>query len=323
MADHLKFERFCWFDRQLRNNRYPNASHLARHFELSTKTAQRSIDFMRDRLRAPLEYDAQHKGYYYADHSFALPSCQIAQNELLAILLAKNLLSDSAGGVISRAIQSFGRKLFAATGEFGLDELRIETAFSAIWHGYTPAEGDTFHQTAEALIQNRQLAFHYFSPAEDRTTLRRVEPVHLQHYMGSWVLLARCTERRDWRKFLLGRMSRVWLTDILFTPAIPACWQDQLHGAFGIFQSGEPKEVALRFNAHRARWLRQEIWHPEQRLEEQPDGSLIMRFMVTDFREVKLRILQYGAEVEVLAPMELREEIRTEIGRMVDLYRGG
>jgi predicted DNA-binding transcriptional regulator YafY len=57
-------------------------------------------------------------------------------------------------------------------------------------------------------------------------------------------------------------------------------------------------------------------------VEEQPDGSLILRFVVTDFREVKLRILQYGADVEVLAPEALREEVRKEIVRMVKLYAG-
>jgi predicted DNA-binding transcriptional regulator YafY len=57
-------------------------------------------------------------------------------------------------------------------------------------------------------------------------------------------------------------------------------------------------------------------------VEEQTDGSLILRFVVTDFREVKLRILQYGADVEVLAPEALREEVRKEIVRMVKLYAG-
>jgi predicted DNA-binding transcriptional regulator YafY len=57
-------------------------------------------------------------------------------------------------------------------------------------------------------------------------------------------------------------------------------------------------------------------------VEEQTDGSLILRFVVTDFREVKLRILQYGADVEVLAPEALRDEVRKEIGRMVTLYAG-
>ncbi|ABA88208.1 hypothetical protein Pcar_0955 [Syntrophotalea carbinolica DSM 2380] len=322
MAEHLKFERYCWFDCQVRNGRFPNASTLAHHFEICTKTAQRTIDFMRDRLAAPLEYDAHRKGYFYTDQSFTLPSSRCTQNELLAILLARNLLADSADGVISRSIQSFGRKLFAATGAFGLDEKKIDTAFSAIWHGYTPAEGEIFRQVAEALIHSRQLTFYYFSPSQNRTTLRLVEPVHLQHYMGSWILLARCTERCDWRKFFLGRMSQVRLTDIPFTPPPPGYWQDHLAGAFGIFQSGHPQEVVLRFNAYRARWLRHEIWHPKQIMEEQADGSLILRFVVTDFREVKLRILQYGADVEVLAPEGLRDEILGEIGRMVKVYGG-
>jgi predicted DNA-binding transcriptional regulator YafY len=323
MADHLKFERYCWFDRQVRDGRYPNAASLAGRFEISRKTAQRNIEHMRDRLLAPLEYDSRRRGYYYTDASFALPSPRVTQNELLAILLARNLLAGSAGGVISRAIQTFGRKLLTSTGEFGLDENRIATAFSAIWHGYTPAEGATFRGVAEALIQNRRLAFDYFSPAGNITSRRLVDPVHLQHYMGSWVLLAFCTERRDWRKFLLGRMSAVQLTDETFPPFYPACWQDQIQGAFGIFQGGSPQEVVLRFNPYRARWLRQEIWHPDQRMEEEPDGSLILRFVVTDFREVKLRVMQYGADVEVLAPEGLRDEILAELGRMVKLYERG
>lgn len=323
MAEHLKFERYCWFDRRVRSGSYPNATSLAQHFEISTKTAQRTIDFMRDRLSAPLEYDPHHKGYFYTDASFALPSCQVTQNELLAILLARNLLSGSAGGVISNAIQSFGRKLFAATGELGLDVNKIDRIFSAIWHGYTPAEGETFRLVAEGLILNRQLAFQYYSPGKNRTSLRLVNPVHLQHYMGSWVLLALCTERNDWRKFLLGRMSGVQVTTTGFIPPPYSYWEHHLHGAFGIFQSGHPHEVVLRFNAYRARWLRHEIWHPDQTMEEQADGSLIMRFTVTDFREVKLRVLQYGADVEVLAPEGLRDEILSELGLMVRLYGGG
>jgi predicted DNA-binding transcriptional regulator YafY len=323
MADHLKFERYCWFDRQVKGGRYPNAASLARRFEISTKTAQRNIEHMRNRLLAPLVYDNRRKGYYYTDASFALPSPRVTQNELLAILLARNLLADSAGGIISRAIQTFGRKLFATTGEFGLDEKRIATSFSAIWHGYTPAEGETFRRVAEAVIQTRQLAFDYFSPAGNRTSHRLVNPVHLQHYMGSWVLLAFCTERSDWRKFLLGRMSDVQLTDTTFPHYYPSCWEHLLHGAFGIFQGGHPQEVVLQFNAYRARWLRHEIWHPDQVMEEQPDGSLILRFVVTDFREVKLRILQFGADVEVIAPEGLRDEILGELGRMVKLYERG
>ena len=57
MGDHLSLERYYWFDTQMRAGLFPNAAGLAGHFEVSSKTAQLSIDFMRDRLGAPLEYD--------------------------------------------------------------------------------------------------------------------------------------------------------------------------------------------------------------------------------------------------------------------------
>lgn len=55
MGDQLFLERFVWFDNEARKQRYPNASKLAEQFEIATKTAQRNIEYFRDRLSAPLE----------------------------------------------------------------------------------------------------------------------------------------------------------------------------------------------------------------------------------------------------------------------------
>ena len=51
------YERFVWFDERARLKAYPNATTLAEEFEVSVKTAQRDIEFMRDRLNCPLCYD--------------------------------------------------------------------------------------------------------------------------------------------------------------------------------------------------------------------------------------------------------------------------
>lgn len=58
-------ERIVWFDGKIRVNRFPNAKILAQRFEVSGKTAQRTINFIRDRLRAPLEYDPSRRSYLY------------------------------------------------------------------------------------------------------------------------------------------------------------------------------------------------------------------------------------------------------------------
>lgn len=186
MVNYPVLERILWFDMEVRKGLYPNATTLARHFELSVKTGRRNIDFMRDRLAAPLEYDASRKGYYYTDQTFELSHFQATQEEILAILIARNLLSHAAGGMISRAINRFGRRLFAATSDLGLTEARMDEAFSATWTGYSPSNSDTFRQAGYALLNHRLLQFTYTSPGTGKTTQREVEPRHLQHYMASW-----------------------------------------------------------------------------------------------------------------------------------------
>ncbi|BCR05678.1 WYL domain-containing protein [Desulfuromonas versatilis] len=323
MGDHLVYERYLWFHSQVKAGKFPNAAGLAERFELSRKTAQRDIDRMADRLFAPLEYDGSRRGYHYTEHGFELPPIQVSQEELLAILLARNLLSASAGGLISRSIASFGKKLFASMGDLGLSEARMDEVFSATWNGYAPAQAETFRTVSEALLQQRLLSFTYQSPRTRKSSTRRVEPHHLQHYMGSWVLIAYCRRRSDWRKFFLSRMTEPKILPECFDPRPRADWQGQLEGGFGIFQGTGLTHVVLRFSPFRAAWIREQLWHPHQRLSEHPDGSLDLSFPVADFREIKLRVLQFGADVEVIEPEELRRQVREEIGRMVGVYRNG
>ena len=54
MSDKLRYERFFWFHGRIKAGKFPNAGHLVEEFEISRRTAYRDIDFMRDRLQAPL-----------------------------------------------------------------------------------------------------------------------------------------------------------------------------------------------------------------------------------------------------------------------------
>jgi len=322
MNDYLILERFLWFDKQVRSRRYPDATDLADAFGLSVRTAHRNIGLMRHQLGAPLEYDAGHGGYYYADDAFHLPHLEVSQEEILALLLARTLLSQTAGGLISESIERFENKLFRATSPFGLTETRMRELFSATWHGYTPTPAETFRQVTDALLRQRLLHFTYLSPRCDQPMERRVEPHHLNHYMGSWVLIGWCRTREDWRKFYLARMDKIEAGQETFNVRPRGEWQNRLTGAFGIFQGGEPVRVVLRFNVSRARWVREQLWHPEQVMEDLADGSLRLALPVVDFREVKMKIMQFGADVEVVEPETLRREIAAEIAAMAELYAG-
>ncbi len=320
MGDFLILERFQWFDHLVRNNRFPNASTLAGRFEIAPKTAQRTIDFLRDRFAAPLEYNASRKGYCYTDAGYELPRLFASQEEILAVLMAQHLMSKNDGGLIAKNLGSFSQKLLADAHCCHLHRADLSESFSAVWHGYAPAPPDIFQAVVNALTDTRFLSFSYTSPGTNKTTRRIVEPHHLQNYMASWVLIAWCHTQSDWRKFYLSRMQAPELLSRTFTRRPRESWQPLLEETFGIFQGADPIEVALRFTPFRARWIREQLWHPSQKIRNLADGSLELSFPVADFREVKMKILQFGADVKVIQPAELREEIQDEILKMISLY---
>ncbi|RJQ70257.1 MAG: WYL domain-containing protein [Desulfobacteraceae bacterium] len=321
MSVFPQLERLLWLHQQIKTQRYPNAVRLAERFEVSDKTAQRDINCLRDRFRAPLSFSRNRNGYFYEDTFYELPCLPASQQEVLCLLMARRLLDQAAGGYIGRELGSLKEKVFAAECSLGFTPDIVQSTFSAVWSGYTPAQEENFRLTAWALIHRRPIRFNYHSPISEQITNRVVEPHHLQHYMASWVLTAFCRNRNAWRKFYLARMSGLQILDSAFTPRPECEWRPLLEDAFGLFHGDETTDVTLRFSAFRARWVREQIWHPAQQMIECSDGGLDLILPVADFREIKMRILQFGADCEVVAPAALREEVRLEIERMGDVYR--
>lgn len=94
-----------------------------------------------------------------------------------------------------------------------------------------------------------------------------------------------------------------------------------LRNAWGIWYSeSEPVEVVLRFHPKRADRLLETRWQRDQQIEVQPDGWLLWRALIAEPQEMLPWIRGWGADVEVLAPDDLRERQIVEAGRLADLY---
>jgi hypothetical protein len=68
--------RLATIDHAVRAGQYPNATTLARQLEVSPRTVQRDLTFLRDQLRAPLEFDPQRNGYHCIRPDYNLACCQ-------------------------------------------------------------------------------------------------------------------------------------------------------------------------------------------------------------------------------------------------------
>jgi predicted DNA-binding transcriptional regulator YafY len=111
------------------------------------------------------------------------------------------------------------------------------------------------------------------------------------------------------RTFKLQRIIELSLTPETFEPPSPAIVQEGLDRAWGVIADQEEVEVELRFDAAIAPLVAETTWHPSQHVSTLPDGRLLWQARVPGTLEIRRWILQWGAQVEVLGPAELRAEI--------------
>lgn len=322
MGDSINFERFIWFHGRVKTNIYPNARHLSDKFEISPRTAQRAIEFMRERIQAPLEYDFHNKGYYYSDTSYKLPSLWFNEDNIVALSLAVRLASsipdlDTKQRLCSLLEEIFNRQSFDGKLNFG----DIAEKISVKNIEYSKVNEKYFTEVVNTLFRRTPLHISYYSPHSNRETRRTVLPLHLIQYMGSWHMIAFCTLRNDMRDFALSRIRGIRPSNekIRLPGSLPPI-KAYTRKHFGIIQGGKTRNVCLQFSPSIASWIREQIWHPEQKMTLKKDGSILLRFPTADFKELIKRVLSHGADVKVISPKSLQQLVSAEIQRMNSIY---
>src|SRR5881296_2005819 len=104
-------ERMLRIHQSLQAGSFPNASTLARELEVSTKSIHRDLEFMRDRLNLPLEYDSARIGYHYTEEVNAFPTMQITEGELFALIVAEKALQQYRGTNFEKPLLSALKKM--------------------------------------------------------------------------------------------------------------------------------------------------------------------------------------------------------------------
>jgi len=314
------YERFVWFDNQVRGRKYPNATSLSEQFEISAKTAQRDIDFMRDRLLCPLDYDSSQKGYYYDDETFSLPMVYLSSEELSALLIARKMLQDISGGSIGHEMSSIVDKITNILKKHSVVADHIDDAFSFQLIEYSPAPEAVFKAVLEGCLKKKCLSFTYYSPATEEKSERTVDPYHLFNYMGTWHLIGYCHLRKEIRDFALSRISEAKVLKKSFRTPADFDFKKYFLSTFGLYKGKSTKEVTLRFTPDKSKWIKDQIWHKNQRVKLLKDGFLEISFPVSDFSEIKREILKHGDAVMVIKPKSLRRLIKSEAINIAKAY---
>ncbi|MEJ2032837.1 MAG: HTH domain-containing protein, partial [Deltaproteobacteria bacterium] len=95
----------------MRSGRLANCSSLAAEYEVSTKTIQRDIEFLRERWEAPVAYDQRRRGFYYSEENYGLPALHVNEGEVVGLLLARRGLEAYRNTPVYGSLISVFRKL--------------------------------------------------------------------------------------------------------------------------------------------------------------------------------------------------------------------
>lgn len=247
---------------------------------------------------------------------------RFSEENIMAFALAVRLATSIPDTEIKEKLCDFLKKIFSDQEGGGgpcLEDIAVKVSVKNI--EYSRVDEKYFHEIVNALFRESPVTISYYSPHTNRKTIRTILPLHLIHYMGSWHIIAFCTTRKNLRDFALSRIKSVTPTieEINLPKNLPSL-KEYTRKNFGIMQGGETKEVRLRFSPSIAEWMHEQIWHPLQKISFDDDGGLVMQFPVSDFREVKRKVLSHGSEVKVILPKELAKEIKEEIKRMGKIY---
>jgi len=309
-----KLERLIYIAARIGEGTYPSAGSFAEQFEVSKRTILDDIQFLEIRMNAPIAYSRSHGGYYFTDPHWSLTKLPITEGQLLAFFLSIELAEQYLGTDFEKPLRDAIEhitELLPHEVQLSLRDLISHYSVRSGAAARTPTERLLVVQ--RALQRRHPLEIVYFTASRGEETQRVIHPYHLFNMQGEWHVVAYDLLRHNIRQFALQRM-RQWRVledetfafDPLFSP------DEYFEQSFQAVHGYEVVHVELQFDNHQARYIRERIWHPSQRIEERPDGGAVLHFETGAIDAVKRWAMSYGRHVRVRTPESLAQAIMDE-----------
>jgi len=311
-------ERMLRIHQALQSRSYPNATQLAAELEVCTKSVHRDLDFMRDRMQLPLEFDWARKGYYYTQKVNAFPMIQISEGELVAVVVAEKALQQYRGTSFEKPLLSAVKKmqqLLPETVSVHLADLGRTISFRT--RAEPTLDLGIFDSLAKATARQQQLEITYRKPGQKQPEKRLIDPYHLANINGEWFLFAYDHLRQDIRTFVPTRVLAARPTGHRFSPNKKFSLEKRLQGSFAVHSGGGDFQVVLRFDPDVADYIREKKWHASQRIRELKNGGVELSMRLSSLEEVQRWVLTWGGKAVVVSPAELRRSVRAAAERIL------
>lgn len=291
--------------------------------EMAERLAVDRTTVYRDRMALESEhvFVQDEEGRWRFDRSRYLSNIRVNLAEALSLYLAARRTSQQTR-VAHMPVASALEKL-AVTLRQPLTTRLVRAADHILAQRQDPARTTVFERVAEAWIENRQLRLHYRAFGRDEEKVHRFSPYLLEP--SPWNDGIYLIGQSDLaRQIITLKLDRITQAALLGPFALPEEFDEGqlLRHAWGIWGGeGMPEIVRLKFAPGQAtRRLKESIWHPLEQVIDLPDGGCLWEAPIAEWQEMLPWVRGWGAAVEVLAPVELRETLMGEARALALMY---
>lgn len=310
-----QFERIAAIDRSLHQNGKVTVAEIAHRFEVHERTVKRDLEYLRNRLNAPIVWDKATLTYRY-ESSFDVLHFSDERALIVYALLKDLLLTTHYIPILSTEILEEAERRIPKAYRKVAEHIRYELPI------FEEVDLEIFTVIIQAMIDSLRISLRYCN-AKGETSDRKVECERLINYSGRWYLIAYDLLRNGMRTFHLSRIENAAFSHdkIINTPERSALVCAYIESGFGIFKGANVTDVTIRIHGQAAILVSRQIWHPDQRVETSVDleGNPItdIHLPVANWTELLGRVLSFGSSAEALFPPPFREAWKKEVIKMM------
>ncbi|MET0518682.1 MAG: WYL domain-containing protein [Burkholderiaceae bacterium] len=312
-------ERFYKIEMLIRSRECVSFATLLQALEVSPATLKRDLQYLRERMDAPIEYDAMANGYRFGQQwkggpQHELPGVWFSEKELHALLTMHQMLASlDEEGILSRHLQPMFDKLTGMLGSDAAEAQELTRRVKLISTARRRAPSEYFETVGSAVVKRQRLKLNYRrrgaagSPAGATAGERVVSPQRLVHYRNTWYLDAWCHQSEGFRRFALDAMEGAELLADKARTVSTKELETELDQGYGIFAGGRAQQATLVFSTEAAQWVSREEWHPAQQSVWLDDGRWRLTVPYVDATELLMDLLRHAGQVEVQGPPALKD----------------
>ena len=140
--------------------------------------------------------------------------------------------------------------------------------------------------------------------------MREFDPYHIICQKGSWYLLGYSHSSNKIRTYAMPRIRNCKITEKSFSLPKDFKLENHIDPEMGVWtSSAQTFTVEIEFERQLKTFVSERIWHKDQILRENADGSVNLSFATNQVDQTVAWVLSFAGGAKVLNPPEIRKQV--------------